>query len=63
MAIVTLDIDRANNVFALHGVDVTGRALVVRARFSDATLLQAHAGKGRQQPGIGSRGPCCRSNE
>jgi transposase len=30
MAIVTLGIDLAKNVFAVHGVDVAGRAALIR---------------------------------
>ena len=36
MAIVTLGIDLAKNVFALHGVDATGRAVLVRPRMATA---------------------------
>jgi hypothetical protein len=31
MAIVTLGIDLAKNVFAVHGVDATGKPVLVRA--------------------------------
>jgi transposase len=40
MAIVTLGIDLAKNVFALHGVDATGRAMLVRASVARAKLLE-----------------------
>lgn len=44
MAIVTLGIDLAKNVFALHGVDATGRAVLVRPCVPRAKLLEAVAG-------------------
>lgn len=44
MAIVTLGIDLAKNVFALHGVDATGRAILVRPSVSRAKLLETVAG-------------------
>ena len=31
MGIVTIGIDLAKNVFAVHGVDATGKAVLVRA--------------------------------
>jgi transposase len=40
MAIVTLGIDLAKNVFALHGVDATGRAVLVRPSVARAKLLE-----------------------
>jgi transposase len=40
MAIVTLGIDLAKNVFALHGVDSTGRAVLVRPNVARAKLLE-----------------------
>jgi transposase len=40
MAIVTLGIDLAKNVFALHGVDATGRAVLVRPSIARAKLLE-----------------------
>lgn len=40
MAIFTLKIDLAKNVFALHGVDATGRAGVVRSSVARAKLLE-----------------------
>jgi transposase len=39
MAIVTLGVDLAKNVFALHGVDATGRAILVRPNVARAKLL------------------------
>jgi transposase len=39
MAIVTLGIDLAKNVFALHGVDATGRAELVRPSVARGKLL------------------------
>jgi transposase len=39
MAIVTLGIDLAKNVFALHGVDSAGRAVLVRPTVARAKLL------------------------
>ncbi|MBC5768728.1 IS110 family transposase [Ramlibacter albus] len=43
MAIVTLGIDLAKNVFALHGVDATGRAVLVRPSVPRAKLLEVVA--------------------
>ena len=43
MAIVTLGIDLAKNVFALHGVDATGRAVLVRPSVPRGKLLEAVA--------------------
>lgn len=40
MAIVTLGIDLAKNVFALHGVDATGKAALVRPSVARAKLLE-----------------------
>jgi len=40
MAIVALGIDLAKNVFALHGVDATGRASLVRTSVARAKLLE-----------------------
>ena len=40
MAIVTLGIDLAKNVFALHGVDSAGRAVLVRPNVARAKLLE-----------------------
>lgn len=40
MAIVTLGIDLAKNVFALHGVDATGKALLVRPSVPRGKLLE-----------------------
>lgn len=40
MAIVTLGIDLAKNVFALHGVDADGRAALVRPSVSRGKLLE-----------------------
>jgi len=40
MAIVTLGIDLAKNVFALHGVDVAGRAVLVRPSVARSKLLE-----------------------
>ena len=39
MAIVTLGIDLAKNVFAVHGVDATGRAALVRPSVARSKLL------------------------
>lgn len=39
MSIVTLGIDLAKNVFALHGVNEAGRAELVRLSVSRAKLL------------------------
>src|SRR5207253_9318723 len=43
MAIVTLGIDLAKNVFALHGVDATGRAALQRASVARGKLLETVA--------------------
>lgn len=43
MAIVTLGIDLAKNVFALHGVDATGRAVLVRPSVARGKLLETVA--------------------
>lgn len=40
MAIVTLGIDLAKNVFAVHGVDATGKPALVRPSVSRAKLLE-----------------------
>jgi transposase len=40
MAIVTLGIDLAKNVFALHGVDATGQAALVRPSVARGKLLE-----------------------
>jgi len=40
MAIVTLGIDLAKNVFAVHGVDSAGRAVLVRPNVARAKLLE-----------------------
>jgi transposase len=40
MAIVTLGIDLAKNVFALHGVDATGKAVLVRPSVARGKLLE-----------------------
>jgi len=43
MSIVTLGIDLAKNVFALHGVDATGRAVLVRPSVPRGKVLEAVA--------------------
>ena len=43
MAIVTLGIDLAKNVFALHGVDATGKPVLVRPSVARGKLLEAVA--------------------
>ncbi len=40
MAIVTVGIDLAKNVFAVHGVDETGKPALVRAVVKRAALLE-----------------------
>lgn len=40
MAIVTLGIDLAKNVFALHGVDATGKAVLVRPSVARGKLVE-----------------------
>ncbi len=40
MAIVTVGIDLAKNVFAVHGVDETGKPALVRPEVTRAKLLQ-----------------------
>jgi transposase len=43
MAIVTIGIDLAKNVFAEHGVDATGKAVLVRPSVARAKLLELMA--------------------
>lgn len=38
--IVTIGIDMAKNVFATHGVDATGKPVLLRPRVPRATLLE-----------------------
>lgn len=40
MAIVTVGIDLAKNVFAVHGVDVSGKAVLIRPSVKRAALLE-----------------------
>ena len=40
MSIITLGIDLAKQVFALHGVDVHGQAVLVKPRVSRDQLAQ-----------------------
>ena len=40
MAIVTVGIDLAKNVFAVHGVDETGQAVLVRPEVPRAKLME-----------------------
>ncbi len=40
MAIVTVGIDLAKNVFAVHGVDETGKPVLVRPEVTRAKLLK-----------------------
>ena len=40
MAIVTVGIDLAKNVFAVHGVDETGKPVLVRPEVARAKLLE-----------------------
>jgi transposase len=44
MAIVTLGIDLAKNVFALHGVDGAGQTALVRPSVARGKLLELIAG-------------------
>lgn len=44
MAIVTVGIDLAKNVFAVHGVDETGKAVLVHPEVPRAKLLELIAG-------------------
>ncbi len=60
MAIVAVGLDLAKNVFALHGVDETGKPALVRPEAPDGR--QSSAGDqvhGSGQPGLAS-GPCPR---
>jgi transposase len=41
MAIVTLGIDLAKNMFALHGVDATGKPVLVRPSVARGKLLES----------------------
>lgn len=43
MAIVTVGIDLAKNVFAVHGVDETGKPELVRPEVARAKLLELMA--------------------
>ena len=43
MTIVTLGIDLAKNVFALHGVDATGKPALVRPTVARGKLLETVA--------------------
>jgi transposase len=45
MDIVTLGIDLAKNTFALHGVDQTGRAVLVKPKVRRDQLLALVAGR------------------
>ena len=40
MTIVTIGIDPAKNVFAIHGVDATGKAVLVRPSVARAKLFE-----------------------
>ena len=40
MNIVTVGIDLAKNVFALHGVDQSGRAVLIKPRIVRSQLLE-----------------------
>ena len=40
MAIVTVGIDLAKNVFAVHGVDQSGKAILIRRSVKRAALLE-----------------------
>ena len=40
MAIVTVGIDLAKNVFAVHGVDESGKAILIRRSVKRAALLE-----------------------
>ena len=40
MTIVTVGIDLAKNVFAVHGVDATGEPVLVRPSLSRAKLME-----------------------
>ena len=40
MTIVTVGIDLAKNVFAVHGIDATGKPVLVRPSVSRAKLLE-----------------------
>ena len=39
MSIITIGIDLAKNVFAVHGVDTNGKAVLVKPRVSHEQLL------------------------
>ena len=45
MEIVTLGIDRAKNIFALHGVGSDGKAVLQRPAVKRAKLLELTAGR------------------
>ena len=40
MAIVTVGIDLAKNIFAVHGVDESGKAILIRPSVKHAALLE-----------------------
>ena len=40
MTIVTVGIDLAKNVFAVHGVDATGKPMLLRPSVASAKLLE-----------------------
>jgi transposase len=40
MSIVTVGIDLAKNIFALHGVDQSGRAVLVKPKVARGQLLE-----------------------
>jgi len=51
MAIIAIGIDLAKNVFAVHGVDATGKAVLVRPPVQRDALLAHAADLGRASGG------------
>jgi transposase len=45
-AIVTIGIDLAKNIFAVHGVDATGKPALVRLTVPRSTIFNASPGHG-----------------
>ncbi len=57
MDIVTLGIDLAKNIFALHGVDQTGRAVLVKPRVRRDQLLELVASLPHRHGSLHRRAP------
>ncbi len=57
MAIVTVGIDLAKNVFAVHGVDETGKPVLVRPEVLRAKLLELIANLPHRHGSVFRRAP------